>query len=387
MVLKPLKIFNFSDQMHLKTISLINFKNYAEAELEFCPGINCFTGINGEGKTNLLDAIHYLSLCKSFFNPVDTQNILHDAPFFVIQGNFELDGNNEEVYCGLKRSQKKIFKRNKNEYNRLADHIGAFPLVMISPADTDLINEGSESRRKFLDSVIAQFDRIYLEDLINYNKIVSQRNALLKRFAETGRFVKDSLDVWDFQLVEFAKRINEKRKSLVTELIPIFGKYYELISGIKEEVQITYHSDLNYEDFDAVLKAALTKDRAYQYTTVGVHKDELELKLNGYSVKKYGSQGQQKSYLIALKLAQFEYIKKIKNITPLLLLDDIHDKLDELRVKQLMELVSSDYFGQIFITDTHIDRISAILSTNNSLSFKQFNIKNGVVEKQTQEII
>lgn len=372
--------------MYLKNISLINFKNYASAELDFCSGINCFTGVNGEGKTNLLDAIHYLSFCKSFFNPIDSQNILHEAPFFMIQGTFEVEGNNEEIYCGQKRSQKKQFKRNKSEYNRLADHIGLFPLVMISPADTDLINEGSESRRKFLDSVIAQFDRVYLEDLISYNKILSQRNALLKRFAETGRFVKDSLEVWDLQMVDFAKRINKKRKGLVDELIPIFQRYYELLSGGREQVQIIYHSDLNYEDFDVVLKAALVKDRAFQYSTVGVHKDDLELKLNGYPVKKYGSQGQQKSYLIAMKLAQYDYIKKIKNVDPLLLLDDIHDKLDEARVKQLMELVSSEHFGQIFITDTHSDRISGILSANAKIPFRQFNIKSGIVESRLENI-
>lgn len=372
--------------MYLKNISLINFKNYASAELDFCSGINCFTGVNGEGKTNLLDAIHYLSFCKSFFNPIDSQNILHEAPFFMIQGTFEVEGTNEEIYCGQKRSQKKQFKRNKSEYNRLADHIGLFPLVMISPADTDLINEGSESRRKFLDSVIAQFDRVYLEDLISYNKILSQRNALLKRFAETGRFVKDSLEVWDLQMVDFAKRINKKRKGLVDELIPIFQRYYEMLSGGREQVQIIYHSDLNYEDFDVVLKAALVKDRAFQYSTVGVHKDDLELKLNGYPVKKYGSQGQQKSYLIAMKLAQYDYIKKIKNVDPLLLLDDIHDKLDETRVKQLMELVSSEHFGQIFITDTHSDRISGILSANTKMPFRQFNIKGGIVESRLENI-
>lgn len=372
--------------MYLKNISLVNFKNYTAAELDFCTGINCFTGVNGEGKTNLLDAIHYLSFCKSFFNPIDSQNILHDAPFFMIQGTFEVEGANEEIYCGQKRSQKKQFKRNKSEYGRLADHIGLFPLVMISPADTDLINEGSESRRKYMDSVIAQFDRAYLEDLINYNKIISQRNALLKRFAETGRFVKDSLEVWDLQMVDFAKRINKKRKSLIDELIPIFQRYYELLSGGREQVQIIYHSDLNYEDFDVVLKAALVKDRAFQYSTVGVHKDDLELKLNGYPVKKYGSQGQQKSYLIAMKLAQYDYIKKIKNVDPLLLLDDIHDKLDEARVKQLMELVSSEHFGQIFITDTHSDRISGILSANTKIPFRQFNIKDGVVENKSAVI-
>lgn len=366
--------------MYLKKLSLLNFKNYKEAQFEFSAGINCFTGTNGEGKTNLLDAIHYLSFCKSYFNSIDSQNIFHKEPFFVVQGLYDIEGDETEIYCGQKRNQKKQFKRNKKEYSRLADHIGFVPLVMISPADADLVNEGSESRRKFIDSIIAQYDRIYLDDLINYNRIVSQRNALLKKFAETGRFVKDSLEVWDLQLVEFAKRINEKRRLLCLELIPIFQKYYELVSGGKEQVQIQYHSDLNYDDFDAVLQAAIVKDRALQYTTVGVHKDDLEFTINGFPAKKYASQGQQKSYLIALKLAQFEYMKKLKGISPLLLLDDIYDKLDEVRIKQLMDLVSSDLFGQIFITDTHADRLLPIFNNQLAVQLKIFRIKKGVVE-------
>jgi len=372
--------------MYLKSISLLNFKNYPEAELLFCSGVNCFTGKNGEGKTNLLDAIHYLSFCKSFFNPIDSQNILHQAPFFLIQGSFQQDEGLDEVYCGLKRNQKKTVKRNKVEYNRLADHIGLYPLVMISPSDSDLINEGSESRRKFMDSVIAQFDRVYLEDLINYNKILSQRNALLKKFAESGRFVKDSLEVWDFQLVEFAKRINEKRRILVNDLNPLFQHYYRLISGGREEVNLQYHSDLNFEDFDLVLKAAITKDRALQYTTVGVHKDDLELSIAGYPIKKYGSQGQQKSYLIALKLAQFDQIKKVKNTSPLLLLDDIHDKLDELRVKRLMDLVSGEHFGQVFITDTHPARIASIFAQKESIPYLEFRIEDGKILDRKKEM-
>ncbi len=372
--------------MYLKSISLLNFKNYREAELEFCTGINCFTGSNGEGKTNLLDAVHYLSLCKSFFNPVDSQNILHEAPFFVVRGVFVSDSEEEEVYCGLKRSQKKLFKRNKTEYSRLADHIGLFPLVMISPSDSELIHEGSESRRKFMDGVIAQFDRVYLNDLIAYARIVSQRNALLKKFAETGYFAQESIEIWDVQLVEFARRIHEKREKLVAELIPVFQRYYEKISGGTERVQLVYHSDLNEGDFDAVLRGAIKKDRLLQHTTVGVHKDDLELTIDGYAVKKYGSQGQQKSYLIALKLAQFDHIRRIKNCAPLLLLDDIQDKLDEARVMRLMEVVSGDHFGQIFITDTHADRISGVFSEGVERQFRQFHIKGGVV-KSTVELL
>ena len=369
--------------MYVSKLSLLNFKNYAEAQFEFCEGINCFTGDNGEGKTNLLDAIHYLSFCKSYFNAIDSQNISFEAPFFVIQAQVTHASNDltEEIYCGQKRNQKKIFKRNKVEYERLADHIGLYPLVMVSPADADLINEGSESRRRFIDTIIAQLDRYYLDDLMNYNKIVFQRNALLKKFAETGRFSKDSIEIWDLQLVEFAGRIYEKRSRFIFELLPLFQKYYEALSGGREKVDITYQSHLLDTDFTQVLKEALLRDRAVHYSTVGTHKDDLHFLLRKNPVKKYGSQGQQKTYLIALKLAQYEYIKNAKKQAPLLLLDDIHDKLDAARVKALMQLVSGDHFGQIFITDTDPERIAKLFSTG-SIPFKQFNIQHGKVVAQ-----
>jgi len=362
--------------MYLKKLSVLNFKNYPETELQFSSHINCITGNNGEGKTNVLDAIHYLSFCKSFFNPIDSQNILHEAPFFLIQGSYNVNDKEEEIYCGLKRNQKKQFKRNKKEYQRLADHIGLFPLVMISPADSELITEGSESRRRFIDSVIAQFDREYLESLISYNKVLSHRNALLKQFGDNRRFDKDSLEIWDFQLIEFGKKGHEARKKFINSFIPIFQRYYELISGAREVVGIQYVSHLNDAAFEDVLEKALPRDRAIEYTTVGIHKDDLEFTINGYPLKKYASQGQQKSFLIALKLAQFDFMKSIKKITPILLLDDIYDKLDDLRVKQLMELVRSDNFGQLFITDTHLTRLSDLFNTSGA-DFKVFKINNG----------
>ncbi len=362
--------------MYLKKISLINFKNYLEAELEFSGHINCFTGNNGEGKTNVLDAIHYLSFCKSFFNPIDSQNILHDAPFFLIQGVFGTNDKEDEVYCGLKRNQKKQFKRNKKEYSRLAEHIGLYPLVMISPADSELITEGSESRRKFIDSVIAQFDREYLENLITYNKVLSHRNALLKQIADSGKFDKTALEIWDVQLIDYGKKIFDKRNNFIDSFISIFQNYYELISGGKEKVGIDYTSHLKENAFEIVLANAINRDRAMQYTTVGIHKDDLEFTINGHSLKKFASQGQQKSFLIALKLAQFDFIKNIKQVTPILLLDDIYDKLDDLRVKQLMELVSTDNFGQLFITDTHPTRLSDLFSKTNA-DYKVFKIVNG----------
>lgn len=372
--------------MHLKKLSVLNFKNYPETELQFSNRINCLTGNNGEGKTNILDAIHYLSFCKSFFNPIDSQNILHESPFFLIQGVFEGPDQEDDIYCGLKRNQKKQFKRNKKEYSRLADHIGLYPLVMISPADSELITEGSESRRKFIDSVIAQFDRDYLENLISYNKVLSQRNALLKQFSDSRQFDRTSLEIWDMQLIEYGKRVHLKRQDFINSFITIFQKYYELISGGREEVGMGYTSHLNDISFADALEKALNRDRAMEYTTVGIHKDDLEFTINGYPLKKYASQGQQKSFLIALKLAQFDFIKNIKKVTPILLLDDIYDKLDDRRVKQLMELVSSDNFGQLFITDTHPTRLANLFLTTNA-DFKVFQITNGnALEVKTTEI-
>lgn len=346
--------------MYLKEISLINFKNYSEASLQFDAGVNFFTGDNGEGKTNLLDAIHYLSLCKSYFNPIESQNIRHDHDFFVLQGSFELKGNEENIYCGLKRNQRKIFKRNKKEYDRLAEHIGLLPVVVISPTDANLITDGSEERRKFIDSIIAQYDRLYLDDLITYNRVISQRNALLKLFFKTRRFDEASLMIWDEQMIPLAQAIYEKRKAFIEEFIPIFSKYYRFISDGKEQVDIHYQSDLNEGSFFDTLKDALERDRQMQYSTVGVHKDDLIFTIGEHPVKRFASQGQQKSFLTSLKLAQFDFIKEIKQVKPILLLDDIFDKLDDNRVKKLMELVSHHNFGQIFITDTHPKRIQAI---------------------------
>ena len=364
--------------MYLRQISLVNFKNYSEASLSFDPGVNFFTGDNGEGKTNLLDAIHYLSLCKSYFNPIESQNIRHEQDFFVVQGLFDLKGNEENIYCGLKRNQKKVFRRNKKEYERLAHHIGLLPVVVISPTDTNLITEGSEERRKFIDSIIAQFDRTYLEDLISYNRVVSQRNALLKLFFKTRRFDPASLEIWDAQMIPLAQNIYEKRKAFIGEFIPIFSKYYRFLSSEKEQVDIRYQSDLSEGDFWNTLKEALEKDRQMQYSTAGIHKDDLVFTIGGHPVKRFASQGQQKSFLISLKLAQFDFMKEIKDEKPILLLDDIFDKLDDHRVKKLMELVSHHNFGQIFITDTHPERIQSIFR-DISVPVKTFTIQTAKV--------
>ncbi len=351
--------------MYLKNISLINFKNYEHADVEFISKINCFVGNNGVGKTNLLDAIFYLSFCKSFFNPIDTQNIKHGADFFVIQGNYSKNDKTESIYCGVKHNHKKQFKRNKKEYKKLSQHIGLFPLVMISPADISIIASGSEERRKYMNFVISQFDKQYLDDVIHYNKALNQRNALLKQFVKKNYFDSDSLDIWTEQLIVLGKKIYEKRVKFIEELIPVFDKYYKFISMGNEEVQLIYKSQFKNNDIEDLYKKALHKDRILQYSTVGIHKDDLDLLLMDFSIKKIGSQGQNKTYLMALKLAQFDFIKKVNGFKPVLLLDDIFDKFDADRVTQIIKLVSENYFGQIFITDTNKDRLNKILKTIN----------------------
>ncbi len=346
--------------MFLKKLSLVNFKNYSSAELEFSEGVNAFTGGNGEGKTNLLDAIHYLAMCKSYFNSADLQNVNRGAELFVLQGNFEVNGVDESISCGFKKGQKKVLKRNQKEYDRLADHIGFIPVVMISPTDVSLITDGSEDRRRFLDSIVSQFDRVYLEDLISYGKVISQRNAYLKHAHHSRKFDADSLLMWDEQLIPIGNRIHDVRKHFITELVPIFSKYYDFISGGKETIDIEYDSDLNENSFEALLKSSEEKDKILQYTTSGTHRDDLIFKINGFPVKKFASQGQQKSFLIAMKLAQFDFMAQLKRMKPILLLDDIYEKLDDNRIARLMELVSKHNFGQIFITDTHLDRVKEI---------------------------
>lgn len=349
--------------MHLKKLNLVNFKNYSDAALEFSPAVNCFFGKNGSGKTNLLDAIHYLSLCKSYFNPIDVQQIKHEEAFFVIQGFFERKDNEESVYCGLKRHQKKQFKRNGKEYARLAEHIGLFPVVIITPFDTLLIMEGSEERRKFLDSVISQTNPEYLDDLLSYNKVLFNRNALLKSFGEQGRVDREMLDVYDEQLIAFGTRIYKKRKEFIEEISPVFQQHFNFISDGEEKVGMVYETQLDKMDFAEGLRSHEQRDMAFQRSTFGPHKDDISFTIHGeYPLKKLGSQGQQKTYLIALKLAQYSYLDKYKGFKPLLLLDDIFDKLDEQRIFRLLEMVSHHSFGQIFITDTEGERVKKIFS-------------------------
>ncbi len=364
--------------MYIESLSLLQFKNYREAGLSFIPGINCFTGNNGTGKTNLLDAIYYLSFCKSFTNTADTQNILFDKDFFVIQGQYQLNESREELYCGVKRGQKKVFKRNKKEYERLADHIGLFPLVLIYPGDVQLVAGGSEDRRKFLDGVISQYDKEYLQSLLDYNKALAQRNVLLKQFAEKRYFDEASLEIWDNQLIIHGKYIHGVRKAFFDNFRPVFADNYHKLSGNKEVTGIEYESQLNESQPEELLLYARKKDRAMLHTTTGIHKDNLVFLLNGQPLKKFGSQGQQKTYVIALKLAQFHFIKQLKKRNPILLFDDIFDKLDPRRVALLIEMVSKGNFGQVFISDTHAQRLEQILM-DSEINSRVFQVNDGQI--------
>lgn len=364
--------------MFLQQLKLTDFKNYGSAELKFSDKINCFIGNNGAGKTNLLDAIYYLSFCKSYFNAIDQQNIRHNTDFFSVQGYYLRNGEKDQVSCVQKRNHKKSFKFNKKETERLADHIGRIPLVMISPYDRDLINEGSELRRKFIDGVIAQFDPMYLDELIKYNRALLQRNTLLREFAEMGRFDTDLISIWEMQMQQAGSVIFEKRKEFLKTFIPIFQKYYSIVAGTSETVQLVYESGLYHSTLIELFQKNFEKDKALRYSTVGIHKDDLLFIIDDFPLKKFGSQGQQKSFVIAIKLAQFEFTRQIMGYKPILLFDDIFDKLDDLRVSQLIQLVSNDNFGQVFISDTQQQRIRRLFEQS-PIDHRIFEVVSGEV--------
>ncbi|MDR3653217.1 MAG: DNA replication/repair protein RecF [Paludibacter sp.] len=344
--------------MRLNSLSILNYKNIHEAELVFSPKINCFIGNNGMGKTNILDAIYFLSFCKSHSNSIDSQNILHNAEFCLLQGKYTLGETSEDIYCGMKHRQKKQFKRNKKEYERLSDHIGLLPLVLVSPDDSGLISEGSDERRKFVDGVISQYNKPYLNQLLQYNNALKQRNALLKLEAKADESL---LDIWEEQMALYGTYIHEQRKKFIDEFIPIFQDFYAYISGGNEKIELTYHSQHELHNIKERMVETRDRDQILGYSTQGIHKDELEMLLDGYPIKRVGSQGQNKTYLISLKLAQFDFLKRTHHFSPLLLLDDIFDKLDSIRVKKIVELVSRETFGQIFITDTNREHLDLIL--------------------------
>ena len=359
--------------MILKRISILNYKNLEQVELELSPKMNCLIGQNGMGKTNLLDAVYYLSFCKSATNPIDSQNMMHNQDFFMIQGMYLTDdGAPEEVYCGMKRKQKKQFKRNKKEYSRLSDHIGFIPLVMVSPSDAELILGGSEERRRFMDVVISQYDKVYLEHLMQYNALLKQRNALLKQYEDHPLQAPTELfEVIEMQMVEHAMYIYAQRTDFIQRFVPAFQEMYATISGDSEQVSLLYTSQLQERDLLESFARTRQRDLIVGWTTQGIHKDELEMRLGDYPLKRVGSQGQQKSFLLSMKLGQAIFLGK-----PILLLDDIFDKLDAERVERIIRLVSSEQFGQIFITDTDRQHLTHMLDMMPHLA-SVFQVSNG----------
>ncbi len=366
--------------MQLKSLSLINFKNIAEARLDFSPSINALVGDNGAGKTNIIDAIHYLSLSKSMMVMTDRQSVRHEEPFFVIDGSFATDeGRSEGVVCSFSRQRAKgvkSLKRNGKEYERLSDHIGVVPVVVVAPQDTALVYDGAEERRRFLNSFISQLDGGYLNALIRYNATLAQRNILLKRGAE-----ESMLSIYDMQLVEQGEVIHAKRAEVVARMVPIVERYYSILSGGREAISLHYSSQLSDGSFADLLQEARHRDRAQEHTTVGIHRDDLDLRIEGYPLRKYGSQGEQKSYLIALKLAQYCIVSGSRSERPILLLDDLFDKLDSSRVERLLEIVSKDEFGQIFITDCNRRRLETILQSTNT-PYSLFEVSEGEISKR-----
>lgn len=356
--------------MILESLHLLFFKNYNEATLRLSPRINCFVGDNGSGKTNLLDAIHYLALTKSAFTSADAQSIKQGEDFFVVRGRFQQPDPEAEsapvaeaIQVSLRTGQKKAVTHDKQAYERISDHIGRYPAVLISPYDTDLIRQGSEERRKYFDSLISQLDHEYLELLISYNHILRQRNSLLKLAAERqSGYDRDYLLVLDEQLVPVGQKIVEARQQFLVSFTPIFQRHYEQLADSREVVTLDYKSQLLEADFGKLLRLNERKDLTLLRSTVGPHKDDFGFLMDGLSVKSYGSQGQQKSYVIALKLAQFEILATRKQHKPLLLLDDIFDRLDEKRITRLLQLVADHTFGQVFLTDTHLDRTNLALA-------------------------
>jgi DNA replication and repair protein RecF len=366
--------------MILEKLSVINYKNIAEATLEFSPKINCMIGQNGVGKTNVLDAIYYLSFCHSASNPIDSQVIKHGSEFFVLEGTHEGDLH---IYCGMKRGVKKHFKRNKKEYRRLSEHIGLIPIVVVAPSDTLLIEGGSEERRRLMDMVISQYDHGYMEAMNRYNKALQQRNTMLKQEEEPNI---DVMSLFEEQMAIEGERIYQARKAFVEELTPIFQRIHETIAENREQVGLNYISHCQRGPLLEVIQRDRFKDRAIGYSLHGVHRDDLEITLGGHLMKREGSQGQNKTFVIALKLAQFDFLKRTNSkTTPLLLLDDIFDKLDAQRVEQIVKLVAGDEYGQIFITDTNRDHLDLILSRS-SLDYKIFHVNNGEIEEVKKDV-
>ena len=363
--------------MHLKKIALLNFKNISQEELALCPGINCLVGDNGAGKTNVVDAVYYLSMCKSSLPMTDGQSIHHGADFFLVEGTYASDaGKRETIVCSFSRKGGKVLKRNGKEYERLSDHVGLIPAVIVSPADSALISDAADERRRYLNAFISQLDRAYLGSVMRYNAVLAERNRLLKTRPD-----ETMLQIYDMQLCEHGKAIHARRQEFAERLQPVAAAYYSILSGDREQIELHYKSELNDRPFEEILLDARQKDIVNEFTTAGIHRDDLVLKIGGYPLRKYGSQGQQKSFLIALKLAQYAVVAQTKGERPILLLDDLFDKLDAGRVEQLIRLVSDDTFGQILITDCNPTRLKRILDKAGG-DYTLFSVAEGAVTQE-----
>ncbi len=391
--------------MILTSLNILNYRNISEASLEFVPKLNCFVGLNGQGKTNVLDAIYLLSFAKSAFTSQDSLNITHGEEMAMVQGNYKMsndqsqmsNGDSLTISCGLRKGVKKQFRRDKKDYQRLIDHIGLIPLVMISPSDQQLIDEGSDERRRFMDVVISQLDRKYLDCLTTYNALLKQRNALLKQYGDAPNPPDDLLEVLEWQMIEPAEYIFAKRTAFFEAFEPYFAKTYAQISGSAEVPQLRYISQLQDRDLREAYVRTRQRDLILGWTSQGVHKDDLEMRLGDYPLKQVGSQGQQRTFVLAMKLAQALYLSYSEAVLqrsdltasavlqaepvrrkPILLLDDIFDRLDSERVERIVEMVQGDDFGQIFITDTDRQHLTEILKPNNNA--KIFHVENGKIE-------
>ncbi len=363
--------------MFLESLDLLNFKNLENVSLKFSNNINCFIGENGAGKTNILDAVHILSMCKSGFSHSDRQCVMHSKTSFLVSGYYKCSaGGYDSIKFSYKNSGKN-FKRNDKDYQRLADHIGLIPLVMIAPHDSDIINESGEERRKFLNQFMSQMDRQYLNTILVYNQVLQQRNSLLKTMTPTSS--REVLDIFDLQLSQAGTKIFELRKALVHRMLPLVQNFYSMLCGGKEKIEMEYQSKLNDAPFRELLRESFEKDCYNQFTTCGIHRDDIKMTIDGYPIRKFGSQGQQKSFLIALKLAQFEIIQRECAKTPILVLDDVFDKLDIKRVEGLINIVNGDRFGQIFISDCNKNRLNNILEKITN-KYSIFNVDEGGVE-------
>lgn len=347
--------------MHLKNLKLLQFKNYAKAEFQFSPEINCLVGKNGSGKTNILDAIHYLCLTKSAINGADSLAVQHGLDFFTLMGDFEREGKSLQVRCVVESGKKKQLLQNGKAIEKMSEHVGLLPIVLIAPDDTRLISEGSEDRRRFFDSMLCQLDRQYMDQLVRYQHFLKQRNALIKLFADKGKWQEELMEPYNRELIQGSKVLAAKRQAFVDEYSPLLVDYYSFISDAQEPVSISYETQCLEEDFDTAFRAAASKDFVLKRSTTGIHKDDFVFQIGGYPIKKFGSQGQQKSFVIGLKLAQFQVFHAHLQVKPLLLLDDIFDKLDDGRISQLMKLVADHAFGQLFITDARPERSKEIL--------------------------